>query len=215
MATIRYSYIIGQQIGLCTYLGNDLVKVDGRHATFKCSCGAEFVGHISRIKSGHTKSCGCLQKKVVSKTMKKHGLSGSPEYYVWEQMKQRCYNPKHKHFDLWGGRGIRMCAEWFNSFEAFFQDMGSRPTSKHQLDRIDNNGNYEKGNCKWATKREQTNNMRSNVFIEYRGMEKTLTQWCEELGLNYQTMWNRIRERNMDSVTAFETPINTKYGRAN
>ena len=113
----------------------------------------------------------------------RHGLSGTPEYKAWRAMKDRCFNPNTKYYSNWGGRGIAVCDRWKNSFQNFFLDMGSRPTAKHSLDRIDNDGNYSVENCRWATKAEQQNNQRSNRLITIDDVTLTIAQWTKKNGL--------------------------------
>ena len=104
-------------------------------------------------------------------------------------MKSRCYYPKDKHYDNYGGRGIEVCSEWKDSFEVFYRDMGSRPTPKHTLERINSDGNYSKENCRWATWEEQANNRRNNIYYEFDGEKRTLAQWCRELRIDYGKMY--------------------------
>jgi hypothetical protein len=118
------------------------------------------------LKRGWTQSCGCLQKDR-AKDNAKHGKTGSPEYHAWSAMIQRCTNPKTKQYKDYGGRGIRVCQKWKCSFESFYADMGPRPSKAHSIDRKDNDGNYEPGNCRWATEREQKMNTRQNVRYKY------------------------------------------------
>lgn len=110
-------------------------------------------------------------------------MSRSPEYIIWQQMKKRCFNASNPAYHNYGGRGIVVCARWRNDFAAFLDDMGKRPSEQHSLDRINNDGNYEPGNCRWATGKEQMNNCRINVFVEFNGKTQTLVQWARELGL--------------------------------
>lgn len=125
----------------------------------------------------------------------KHGgcVGGeSPEYSAWASMKKRCLNPKHKAYKNYGGRGIKVCARWLNSFEDFIKDMGNKPTSKHTLDRIDNNKDYTPENCKWSTYKEQNNNRRFCKVLEFEGGTGTLQQWSEFLNINKRTLQMRI-----------------------
>lgn len=130
-----------------------------------CVCGAETVVRSALLTSGRTKSCGCLR----ARGMTTHGCGTTAEYGVWRSMKQRCLNPKSHSYPRYGGRGIIVCPEWTESFEAFVRDMGMRPTASHSIDRIDNDGNYEPGNCRWATRREQQNNISTNRAVEIGG----------------------------------------------
>ena len=106
----------------------------------------------------------------------RHGMNGTPEFYAYQAMIQRCYNAKSKPFLRYGGRGIKVCDRWKNSPDNFFADMGSRPSPNHSLDRINNDGNYEPNNCRWATRKEQTNNRRSNRIVCYHGVGMSLAR---------------------------------------
>jgi hypothetical protein len=126
-----------------------------------CDCGGETVVVASRLKRGETRSCTCLQKTHNLK----HGhardtAKKTPEYTAWTHMKDRCSSPGHPQFKDWGGRGIRVCARWADSFATFLADVGPRPSPDLSLDRIDNDGNYEPGNVRWATRSQQQSNQR-------------------------------------------------------
>ena len=158
-----------------------------------CDCGGSSVSSSSNLNSGAAKSCGCLQKELASKSNKTHGMRNLPEYKIWQYMKKRVLNTNNKNYNDYGGRGISVYSEWIDDFPAFYEHIGPRPTPKHSIDRIDNNGNYEPGNVRWATVSEQRNNTRSNVMITFNGVTKTLAQWCRELGVSYRLVKDRLR----------------------
>ena len=123
----------------------------------------------------------------------KHSSERLLLYFIWRNMKMRCYWAPYRDFHCYGGRGISVCQRWRNSFSAFLQDMGERPSQEHTLDRYpDNNGNYEPSNCRWATTKEQGNNRRSNVVLEYAGKRLTVTEWSAITGLKRATIYSRI-----------------------
>lgn len=131
---------------------------------FSCDCGGLKQIRIDAVLSGRARSCGCYHRNVVvsslGKQNKTHGLSKTKIYYVWKSMRSRCSNPNREDYERYGGRGIRVCDEWETSFELFLEDMGECPIGM-SLDRINNEGHYEPGNCRWATKSEQVHNRRA------------------------------------------------------
>ncbi len=144
---------------------------------------------------------------------KRHGhtFSGgakvtTPAYSSWLQMRRRCTEVRHHAYASYGGRGITVCDRWKDSFENFLADMPPHPGKGYSLDRIDNNGNYEPGNCRWATKKEQSRNSRWNCIVSFNGRSQPLSAWVEELNLPYHTIWQRLR-RGQDPVTALTKPI--------
>ncbi len=154
-----------------------------------CDCGNECscIGCVLRMN--RVKSCGCLPKE----TKHGHARGGqkSAEYLIWGAMRQRCRNPRNKRFPCYGGRGISVCERW-NLFENFISDMRMRPTKSHSIDRIDNDGDYEPNNCRWATPTEQARNTRRSIYVDYCGKRMPLKEACEAIGVKYGTIICRI-----------------------
>ena len=141
----------------------------------------------------------------------RHGGKGTRLYRIWASMKTRCYNPKATHYSRYGGRGITICDEWRNSFQAFHDwAMLHGYSDKLTIDRIDVNGNYEPGNCRWATIREQSFNRSNNHNFTIVGVTKTLTEWCELHSINYKTVRDRLR-RGWIIERALYEPVRGKH----
>lgn len=133
-----------------------------------------------------------------------HGMRNTPEYRAWSHMRDRCYRKKDKSYQNYGGRGIIVCDRWRKSFTAFYEDMGKRPTPQHSIDRIDNDGNYEPSNCRWATKQEQADNRRSGYRFTYKGETLSIRQWSVESGIAYDTLRQRLLRYNWPIEKALE-----------
>ena len=153
----------------------------------RCDCGAERIVATHHLKSAHTRSCGCA--KVGARGRR---VSGTPTYNSWLAMKQRCNYVGADSFANYGGRGITVCARWSESFEAFLADMGERPAGM-TIERNNTNGNYEPGNCRWATMPEQNRNRRSTILIERAGETLCVADWCDRLGIDKDVVYGRIR----------------------
>ena len=153
----------------------------------KCDCGATCEVRTNALRSGKTKSCGCLQKMRASVSNTTHGAtvggSGTKTYIAWQTMHRRCYNPNTLDFKNYGERGISVAEDW-HKFENFLRDMGNVPAGK-TLERLDNSKNYSKDNCKWASRTEQNQNKRNNVYVVLRGERVCLTEACRRLGLSH------------------------------
>ena len=148
-----------------------------------CQCGKEVEVIGSSLKCGNTQSCGCLFMEVLQARNTKHCGSGTPEWIAWAQAYDRCENPKNKRYQNYNGRGIKMCVHWRENFAHFLKDMGPKPGPEHSLDRINNNGDYEPGNCRWATRKEQARNRTICRFYEMDGRSLTLPEWGEIIGI--------------------------------
>ena len=157
-----------------------------------CDCGKVVFVRLCSLRSGNTKSCGCLRADAVSRRFSKHGLVWTKEYTSWQLMKDRCYNKKNKTYRYYGGKGIRVCSEWKNDFPKFLLDMGKKPSSDFSIDRIDGLKNYNNENCRWATKTEQVRNRKNTIKINYEGVERPLAEWCEILNLDYTKTYKRL-----------------------
>jgi hypothetical protein len=175
--------IAGQRYGKLVVIR----QVDGRLRgsslwECRCDCGGTTIKSSNMLRTGHAKSCGCLNLGEAQKAAHtKHGMVESPEYAAWKDMKRRCLNPNAPNYKDYGGRGITICSRWLQSFQNFFDDMGKRPEGK-SLERKNNNGNYAPGNCKWANRFEQARNTRRNRYVELDGRRQTVSEWAREIG---------------------------------
>jgi hypothetical protein len=167
---------------------------------FRCSCDGKEI-EINKYSVTHSKtvSCGCLQKQRAAEAKTTHGhcvsRKLSPEYRSWAHMCKRCNNLNDEHYPDYAGRGITVCQRWADSFQAFFDDMGPKPSPKHEIDRIDNDGNYEPGNVRWATRTEQNNNRRNNRSLTINGRKMTFAEWEREAGIPRRRLRDYIDRR--------------------
>lgn len=152
-----------------------------------CDCGNIHEASASKVLSGTTVTCGCSRQNGNPT----HGLRSSPEYIVWCGMIQRCTNPNYAKFQDYGGRGIKVCERWMK-FAEFYADMGPRPTPKHTIERMENNGNYCKQNCKWATSYEQRRNTRRNVYVWHEGKRFVMCDLAAAYGIPHETFRRRL-----------------------
>ena len=173
-----------------------------------CKCGTMIItsGHSLRRKD--TRSCGCFQKEtshIRGKLNTHHGMSRQPEYNSWRGIRDRCLNPRDGKYKWYGGRGITICEQWFQSFENFFTDMGPKPHPKMTIERIDNNLGYNKENCTWATRTEQSRNRRFNVNIHLWDQTKCIAEWSRILNISDGTIRGRIKH-GWEPIRAILTP---------
>lgn len=160
-----------------------------------CECGNVRQVLAQSLIRNTTRSCGCLQRLETSNRFKKHGFTigkRHPLIGTWSAMINRTENPNYAQFKHYGGRGISVCERWRNSFVNFLEDMGDRPSPRHSLDRIDNNGHYCKENCRWATREQQSNNRRSNVYLTVNGETKSLVEWSRIYNIPRQYVTTRL-----------------------
>lgn len=190
--TYQFKDIEGQKFGRLTVTRYVEQRKRRAHWLCRCECGNELIVSGKHLRNGHTQSCGCLKVDKITT----HGQGGTPgkrtdEYRIWNGMMVRCHSPSAH--PLYGGRGIQVCERW-RQFKNFFSDMGKRPSPKHSIDRIDTNGHYEPGNCRWATQVEQANNTRTNRILEWHGESRTVAEWARHLGVNPSMLINRLHK---------------------
>jgi hypothetical protein len=137
-------------------------KLKPRRAVCLCDCGTIINSTLNSVRSGASRSCGCLKNEETIRRSTTHGMRRTPEYNSWAAMKARCLNPKASNYPWYGSKGVSVCKKWVDSFSEFYKDMGQKPGKSFTVDRIDPFGNYEPTNCQWATKKEQMNNLRSH-----------------------------------------------------
>ncbi len=175
-----------------------------------CDCGAEFVTRSDNITSGATQSCGCFNREQSSKKHRRHGGSGTRLYAIWIKVKSRCNDTNNDRYSDYGGRGITVCQEWQDSFEAFRDwSLANGYSDDRTIDRKDVNGNYEPSNCRWITNQEQQNNRRDNHYIAHNGETHTITEWARIRGLSENALVHRI-QRGWDVDMALNTPTGKK-----
>lgn len=182
------------------------IGASSRGTTFAmclCKCGGKITRPYYLLKKGNVKSCGCLRvenalirAEALKLTRKnyRHGMEKTRPYRIWMNMKQRCSNPKHKSYKAYGGRGITLCKKW-NNFADFWKDMEDGYADHLSLDRVNNEIGYCKENCRWATPKEQSNNMRCNVKLTFKGETLSPEMWAEKLGINVHTLRSRMQRK--------------------
>lgn len=197
--------LIGKKFFRLSVLSRAENRYGKRHWNCVCKCGVEVVVSTGALMAKHSMSCGCYNNEIVQTACKTHGMRYSREYRIWNLMIDRCENPKNKFFAIYGGRGILMCKRWRESFADFYADMGQSPPN-HSIDRINNNGNYEPGNCRWSDAKTQARNTTRNRMIAFNGETLALSAWAERLGLRYGALLHRA-QRNWSAERMFTTPI--------
>jgi hypothetical protein len=174
-----------------------------RRGLWLCQCRCLTIKEVREdvLNAGTSRSCGCLSRELTSMRSKVHSESNpeTPEHLAWRSMIQRCYSKRYPGYGKHGGRGIRVCEVWRNSYVAFLAHVGRRPTPQHTLDRYpDNNGNYEPGNVRWATPREQSRNMRSNRYITFNHQTMILKDWAATCGITISAMAFRLERWSVE-----------------
>lgn len=186
-----------KQFGELTVLRRE-GTVYGHIATWRCrcSCGEEVVYRGDKLRQGKLKTCRRNGHSWARVLADRRPPAAPPshlsERVSWKKMRERCSNPNRHNAHVYLGRGIRVCERW-SSFAAFLEDMGPKPTPRHTIDRIDNDKGYEPGNCRWATRKEQTRNRRDNIFVEIEGKTELLVEVCEERGVDLSRVYGRLK----------------------
>lgn len=184
----------------------------GRYTAWEClcECGNETIVLACHLKSNHTTSCGCFKKEQIVKSLQTHGQAKGEHrriYNIYYGIKKRCCKKREKSYKRYGGRGITICDEWRDSFEAFYEWAVSHGYSDDlTIDRIDVNGDYCPENCRWVDIKKQCNNRRNNHLITYNGKTQTVAQWAAEYGINYRKLNDRINKLRWSIEKALTTP---------
>ena len=192
----------GRKYNMLTGVRPDAARGGTSTWVWRCDCEAIKTIPTGAVVGGKTKSCGCAKNELLRIGRTKHGHStckhtrnadgGSSEYRSWNSMKSRCLKENDKDYPNYGGRGITICERWVNSFQDFLSDMGLKPTTKHTIHRINNEGNYEPSNCKWADAFEQGAGKRTSRYFTAGGVTMTVAQWARRIGCSRQALRYRI-----------------------
>lgn len=201
--------LTGQRFSRLTVIERSPVNQGGRPSKYswlcQCDCGTLLSVYHYSLTHGNSRSCGCLKNERIKALRLKHGLSETVEYRIWEGIRNRCLNPNNHAYAAYGGRGITLCERW-DQFEHFLEDVGKRPSPLHSIDRYpNNNGNYEPGNVRWATSREQNNNRRDIRMVTYQNRTQSVCDWARELGINTKTLRHRIFQAHMPLDDAMQS----------
>jgi hypothetical protein len=203
--------LIGMKFNRWTVISSEYTQ-KGNKREWKCRCECGSVRYVRELglKSGGSKSCGCYKRDALRARQTKHGGAYTLEYASWYTMITRCTNPESISFPSYGGRGIKVCDRW-KDFLVFQSDMGHRPSPQHSLDRVNNDGDYEPGNCRWATRLEQSNNQRSNRLITFRGKTLSVAEMCRTYGKDHLLVRSRLREGwSVDAAMTYPRLFNPK-----
>lgn len=205
--------ITGKIFGRLKALSFKYVKNKNSYWKCICECGKVVIVSYANLMRGKTKSCGCLNKELTIKRNLIHGKTNTRLYRIWENMRTRCYNSKTINFHLYGGRGIKVCEEWKNDFISFYNwAMYNGYKKGLSIDRIDNDGNYEPKNCRWATEKQQSRNTRTNRLIKIRGEIHCFSEWVEKLKLTQSALRYRIN-KNWSEERILNTPLRRINGK--
>lgn len=194
--------LLGKSFGKLSVVERDFTRGNkNSYWACRCSCGNKVTVSGINLKSGNSKSCGCTALSL-------GGKSKLPEFTVWQQMLQRCHNNNHSKYFKYGGRGIKVCDHWKDSFLNFLEDMGTRGSDSYSIDRLDNDKGYTPENCAWRTIEEQNNNRgKFNLMVTYEGETKTASQWAKQYGIGAGTFIARINRYGWSTERALTTAV--------
>lgn len=212
----RVQVVQGQKFGRLRVIEEVEKKNQQRRVLCLCECGKYRTCYLGQLRNGNSRSCGCLatelRSKAISRRNRTHGESDCRTHRIWRAMKTRCTNPAASNYEIYGGRGVKVCDRWMDSYEAFLADMGHCPGSGYSIDRIDNDGDYEPSNCRWATRRQQNRNRRDTVLLTFKGKTLCIADWAVEIGINQSTLRNRIKSYGWSAEDALTVPVGGKRG---
>lgn len=209
----RLINITGQRFGRLLIVGREPMKpgaVGKEKARWLALCDC---GTLVRVDGSEVKrkiiSCGCAKRERAAGLKLDHGQHNTPTYNCWVSMKSRCFgtNPASRDYAVYHQRGITVCDRWANSFPAFLADMGEKPSAAHSIDRTNNDGNYEPGNCRWATNREQQLNKRTNRVVTIDGVTKSISEWADVSPVHYESIRRRLTDGWEPKCAIFAPPM--------
>lgn len=202
--------VSGQRFGFLVVTGRARGTSGAFGWTVRCDCGRDAWASGSALRKGAKRSCGCQHRRLQSEAKRSHGRSGTPIYRVYYAMVQRCTDAKARSYPRYGGRGIRVCERWLESFDAFLADVGDRPSPLHEIERIDNDGHYEPGNVTWATRTQQQRNTSRNRVVEADGRRMTLVEWSEATGIERTVISARLDRLGWSTERAVSEPVQSQ-----
>lgn len=192
---LRRIDVTGQKFGRLSVVCDAPNGKSGRRISCVCDCGKSVTCNLRDLMGGKQKSCGCWNReelRLIAIARATHRACRTSEYYIWAGLKARCLNPKARSYPHYGGRGIKVCDRWLDSFETFLADMGKKPFKTASIDRIDVNGDYTPDNCRWASLKRQARNRQFHLRVEHDGRTMLLIEACELAGINYKTAKYRV-----------------------
>ena len=193
--------LTGKVFGKLTVLSRE----PGRRVHCKCECGKLRTVDVGNLRMGRTTSCNYHREHVNFVHGHNARQGPTPEYRTWQNMLKRCYKPTAKRYERYGGRGITVCERW-KTFENFLADMGIKPSPEYSLDRINNDGNYELSNCRWASRQQQSRNKSTSRMLEFNSKTMCVADWADEVGIKRSIINDRLR-RGWSVEQALTTPV--------